>query len=66
MNAHEAKHKLQVVRTLLGTGMIQPVRPDKAVRSIRALRRWGPTPAAAPGTAHTLSTMLGHRERDRR
>ena len=47
MNAHEMKHKLHVARTLLGTGMIQPVRPDKAVRSIRALRRWGPTPAAA-------------------
>ena len=47
MNAHEAKHKLQVARTLLGTGMIQPTRPDRAVRSIRALRRWGPTPAAA-------------------
>ena len=27
--------------------MIQPMRPDRAVRSIRALRRWGPTPAAA-------------------
>src|SRR5277367_2028750 len=27
--------------------MIQPTRPDRAVRSIRALRRWGPTPAAA-------------------
>ncbi len=47
MNAPEAKHKLHVVKTLLGTGMIQPTRPDRAVRSIRALRRWGPTPAAA-------------------
>ncbi len=47
MNAHEAKYKLQVARTLLGTGMIKPVRPDKAVRSIMALHRWGPTPAAA-------------------
>jgi acyl-CoA synthetase (AMP-forming)/AMP-acid ligase II len=47
VNAPEAKHKLHVVKTLLGTGMIQPTRPDKAVRSIRALRRWGPTPAAA-------------------
>jgi acyl-CoA synthetase (AMP-forming)/AMP-acid ligase II len=47
VNAHEAKHKLQVVKTLLGTGMIQPMRPDKAVRSLAALRRWGPTPAAA-------------------
>ncbi|HTR73383.1 MAG TPA: acyl-CoA synthetase [Solirubrobacteraceae bacterium] len=47
MNAKEAKHKLEVVRTLLDTGMIAPVRPDKAVRSVLALRRWGPTPAAA-------------------
>ena len=47
MNAPEAKHKLHVIKTLLGTGMIQPTRPDRAVRSIRALRRWGPTPAAA-------------------
>jgi acyl-CoA synthetase (AMP-forming)/AMP-acid ligase II len=41
------KYKLQVAKTLLGTGMIKPVRPDRAVRSIVALRRWGPTPAAA-------------------
>ena len=47
MNAREAKHKLKVAQTLLGTGMIQPMRPDKAVRSLLALRRWGPTPAAA-------------------
>ncbi len=47
MKANEAKYRLQVARTLLGTGMIQPMRPDKAVRSVMALRRWGPTPAAA-------------------
>jgi acyl-CoA synthetase (AMP-forming)/AMP-acid ligase II len=47
MNAQEAKYKLQAARALLGTGMIQPVRPDKVVRSLAALRRWGPTPAAA-------------------
>ena len=47
MNTREAKYKWQVARTLLGTGMIQPVRPDKAVRSLLALRNWGPTPAAA-------------------
>src|ERR1700724_4668265 len=27
--------------------MLRPTRPDKAVRSVVALRRWGPTPAAA-------------------
>ena len=47
MNTREAKYKLKVARTLLGTGMIQPMRPDKAVRTLAALRRWGPTPAAA-------------------
>src|ERR1700730_16762865 len=47
MNAREARYKLDVARTLLGTGMVQPVRPDKALRSLVALRRWGPTPAAA-------------------
>jgi acyl-CoA synthetase (AMP-forming)/AMP-acid ligase II len=41
------KHRLQVARVLLGTGMIAPVRPDRAARSIIALKRWGPTPAAA-------------------
>jgi acyl-CoA synthetase (AMP-forming)/AMP-acid ligase II len=47
MNAREARYKLQVARSLLDTGMIQPVRPDRAARSLLALRRWGPTPAAA-------------------
>ena len=47
MNTREAKYKWQVARTLLGTGMIQLVRPDKAVRAVLALRDWGPTPAAA-------------------
>jgi acyl-CoA synthetase (AMP-forming)/AMP-acid ligase II len=40
-------HRLEVARALLGTGMVAPTRPDRAVRSIMALRRWGPTPAAA-------------------
>jgi fatty-acyl-CoA synthase len=47
MNAQEVRYKLQVARTLLGTGMVQPERPDKALRSLAALRRWGPTSAAA-------------------
>ena len=47
MNPREARYKLQVARTLIGTGMLQPVRADKAVRSLAALRRWGPTPAGA-------------------
>jgi acyl-CoA synthetase (AMP-forming)/AMP-acid ligase II len=40
-------HRLQVVKVLLGTGMITPVRPDRAVKSVVALKRWSPTPAAA-------------------
>jgi acyl-CoA synthetase (AMP-forming)/AMP-acid ligase II len=47
MDAREAVHKLQVARTLLGTGMFKPARPDRTLRSLAALRRWGPTPAAA-------------------
>jgi len=42
-----ARYKLKVVRTLLETGMIAPSRPDRAMRSVAALRRWGPTAAAA-------------------
>jgi fatty-acyl-CoA synthase len=43
----EALYKLKVAGALASTGMFKPVRPDKAVRSLAALRRWGPTPAAA-------------------
>ena len=41
------KHRLEVAKVLLGTGMIAPVRPDRALRSVLALKQWGPTPAAA-------------------
>lgn len=47
VNASQALRKLQVTSTLLGTRILTPVRPDKAVRIIAALSRWGPTPAAA-------------------
>jgi acyl-CoA synthetase (AMP-forming)/AMP-acid ligase II len=47
MDAREARYKLQVARTLLGTGMVHPERLDKAVRSLAALRRWGPSSPAA-------------------
>jgi len=47
VNTAAARYKLFVARTLLDTGMLAPTRPDKALRSIRALRRWGATPAAA-------------------
>ncbi|HEV3094793.1 MAG TPA: acyl-CoA synthetase [Solirubrobacteraceae bacterium] len=41
------KHRLEVAKVLLGTGIVAPVRPDRAVRSVLALKQWGPTPAAA-------------------
>jgi fatty-acyl-CoA synthase len=44
---HTARHKLQVVRALLDTGMFEPMRPDKVARSLSALRRWGATAAGA-------------------
>jgi acyl-CoA synthetase (AMP-forming)/AMP-acid ligase II len=47
VNARRVSYKLHVAKTLLDTGMFAPTRPDKAVRSLTALRRWGPTSAAA-------------------
>ncbi|HEX8714167.1 MAG TPA: hypothetical protein VF706_01255 [Solirubrobacteraceae bacterium] len=47
MDAQEVKYKLQVARALLGTGIVQPERVDKAVRAVAALRRWGPSSSAA-------------------
>ncbi len=47
MNPNEAIYKLRVARTLLETRMLRPIRPDRALRSLAAWRRWGPTPAAA-------------------
>jgi acyl-CoA synthetase (AMP-forming)/AMP-acid ligase II len=47
VDAREARYKLQVARTLLGTGMVQPERPDKALRALGALRKWGPSSPAA-------------------
>lgn len=41
------RHKLQVVKALLDTGMFEPTRPDRLVSSLSALRRWGATPAGA-------------------
>jgi acyl-CoA synthetase (AMP-forming)/AMP-acid ligase II len=47
VKASQAFHKLQVTSALLGTRVITPVRPDKVVRILATLSRWGPTPAAA-------------------
>jgi fatty-acyl-CoA synthase len=42
----EVSQKLFTARTLSQAGIVRPVRPDKVVRIARALRSWGPTPAA--------------------
>jgi acyl-CoA synthetase (AMP-forming)/AMP-acid ligase II len=47
MDAQEVRYKLQVARALLGTGIAHPERPDKTLRSLAVLRRWGPSSAAA-------------------
>jgi acyl-CoA synthetase (AMP-forming)/AMP-acid ligase II len=41
------KNRIEVARTLLGTGMIRVEPPDRAVRALRVLRRWGSGSAAA-------------------
>jgi acyl-CoA synthetase (AMP-forming)/AMP-acid ligase II len=41
------KHRLDVARTLLGTGMVCPERPDRTVRTLATLRKWGSSSAAA-------------------
>jgi len=47
MDANEARQRLRIARTLLDTGMLRPVRPDRMLRSLGQLRRWGPTSAGA-------------------
>jgi acyl-CoA synthetase (AMP-forming)/AMP-acid ligase II len=47
VDLNAARERLSVAKALLDTGMAAPTRPDKAVRSLAALHRWGPTPAAA-------------------
>ena len=51
MNAQAATravvHKLQVARALIDTGMFEPLRPDRTLQVVVALRRWGATPAGA-------------------
>jgi acyl-CoA synthetase (AMP-forming)/AMP-acid ligase II len=47
MATRTARHKLKVARALLDTGMFEPLRPDRTLVSLVALRRWGATPAGA-------------------
>jgi acyl-CoA synthetase (AMP-forming)/AMP-acid ligase II/uncharacterized membrane protein len=39
-------NKLHTARVLAGAGFVRPERPDKVLRTLGVLRRWGPTPAA--------------------
>jgi len=47
VDAQELKYKLQVGRALLATGIAKPDRIDRTMRSLAALRRWGPSSPAA-------------------
>ncbi len=38
--------KLQTLATLASAGIVRPARPDRLAKSVLALARWGPTPAA--------------------
>jgi fatty-acyl-CoA synthase len=38
---------MEAARVLFGTGMFKPERPDRALRALGTLRRWGSSPAAA-------------------
>jgi acyl-CoA synthetase (AMP-forming)/AMP-acid ligase II len=48
---HRLANKLHTARVLAGTGILRPTRPDKALAIARALRRFGPTPAAGYAAA---------------
>ncbi len=43
----QLEHRLEVARTLWGTRMVRMERPDKSVRALITLRRWGSSSAAA-------------------
>ncbi len=45
--ARMARHKLLIAKSLIDTGMFEPLRPDRVVVSLAMLRRWGATPAGA-------------------
>jgi acyl-CoA synthetase (AMP-forming)/AMP-acid ligase II len=47
------QHRLEVARVLLGTGMVRPERPDRTVRVLGTLRRWG----SSSGAAYTISAI---------
>ncbi|HEV8151313.1 MAG TPA: AMP-binding protein [Solirubrobacteraceae bacterium] len=59
--AGRALHEAQNVRILAGSGMVAPMRPDKAARLALAGARWGASPATgvvAGAIRHPERTML--------
>lgn len=53
MNRSILSQKLFTVRTLAQAGIVKPIRPDKLVKILKALRGFGPTPAAG----YTVSAL---------
>jgi acyl-CoA synthetase (AMP-forming)/AMP-acid ligase II len=49
--AKEVSTKLFTARTLAGAGVLHPGRPDHVVGAVRALARFGPTPAGGYGAS---------------
>ncbi|HEY3759951.1 MAG TPA: acyl-CoA synthetase [Solirubrobacteraceae bacterium] len=47
------RYRLEVARTLLATRMLKAERPDRSVRALRTLQRWGTSAAAA----YTISAI---------
>ena len=54
MDAQRPKQRLRTARTLFDTGVFAPARPSRVVRSLSALRAWGPTAAAGYTAAAAL------------
>jgi acyl-CoA synthetase (AMP-forming)/AMP-acid ligase II len=42
----QLSQKAFTAKTLVETGILRPIRPDRLARVVAALHRWGPTPAA--------------------
>ena len=47
MDPGSLKQRLTAAKVMLDTGMFAPTWPDRTIRTLALLRRWGPTPAAA-------------------
>ena len=43
---HAVGDRVHAARVFAAAGLVRPTRPDRALRALLALHRWGPTPAA--------------------